>query len=159
MKKELLVLLQFTLIGALVGVGSFCIALLRDASVLSFWGEYILVLTNWLLTFIALSFVRFVFFCLIFSNKIHPSVQINRKSLFRNEISKTVQYLLLATIAVLFPFWIPVFQAGNKAGIILNITELRRGFEQVFFAWLIGFFILSLVRLGIIYIKEKKPVY
>lgn len=159
MKKELLALLQFTLIAALVGFGFFCIALFRDASALSFWGEYKLVLANWLLTFIALSFVRFTFFYLIFSSKIHYSVQKNRNFLLGKEVSKTIQYLILAIISVLFPFWIPIFQAGNEASIVLNTTELQRGFKQVFFAWLIGFVILSLVRLGIICIKEVKTIY
>jgi hypothetical protein len=40
----------------------------------------------------------------------------------------------------------------DKGGKIINTMELWRVFQEVFLAWVIGFIILSLLRLGIVYL-------
>lgn len=150
MKKELLNLLQFTLIAVLVGFGFFGLALIRDFSTLSLWYEYAIVFINWLSTFIILSFIRFIFAYLIASNNSNNALQTSKKYLLKTEALKIVQYLILAILSVFAPFWTFMFTTVYTPGIIVNTMELWRGFQYVFLAWLIGFMILSLLGLGIV---------
>ena len=163
MKKELLILLQFALIAVLVGFGFFGLTLIRDFETLSFWDVYKLVFINWLSTFIILSFIGFIFVYLISSINSNNAIQTSKTYLLKTEALKTIQYLILAILSVFAPFWTFVFTTENTPGIIVNTMELWRGFQYVFLAWVIGFMILSLLRLGIVcignnYFKKSKLV-
>lgn len=154
MKKELLILLQFVLATVLVGYGYFGLLLLvRGTTFLSLWDDYEPFLMRWILSFVVLSFIRFAFYYLDFRNEAHDSVQPNTKHSIGKEISLTIQYLIFAIVSIPVSFSLYFFSFPSH--ISVNIFEMWANFREGFLAWLIGFLMLSLLRLGIVYLKNK----
>jgi hypothetical protein len=154
MRKEFVILLQFVLITALVGYGYFGLLLLvHGTTFLSLWDDYEPFLMRWILSFVVLSFIRFAVYYLNFRNEAHDSIQSNRKHLIGKEISLTIQYLIFAVVSIPVSFYLFFFSFPSH--ISVNIFEMWANVREGFLAWLIGFLILSLVRLGVIYLKNK----
>jgi len=152
MKKELIALLQFVLIAVFVGYGYFGLLLIQGTTVLSLWDEYAEFFIYWVLSFVSLSIIRLAVYYLALQKKPYDSIQPKLKDLIEKEFSKTIQYVILAGISGLITFYTNLPLAP---GISINIEEAWLNFEKIFSAWMIGFLMLSLLRVGIMYIKSK----
>jgi hypothetical protein len=146
MRRELSVVFQFILILLLVGCGYFGLLLLQNKTTLLLWGEYQQFILYWIFAFTTLSLFR-LFALYVFSIKrTGGCIQSDNEVLFRKEgVSKTIQYFVIGVISALASFWIFALQLG----LMVNISELWLDFRHIFFSWLVGFFILSSLRLGI----------
>jgi magnesium-transporting ATPase (P-type) len=154
MKKELLILLQFVLATVLAGFGYFGLLLLvHGTTFLSLWDDYEPFLTRWILSFVVLSFIRFAFYYLIFRNEAPDSVQPNRKHSIGKEISLTIQYLIFAIVSIPVSFYLFLFSFPSH--ISVNMFVMWANFREGFLGWIIGFLMLSLLRLVIVYLKNK----
>jgi len=153
MKKELVSFSQFILIAGLAGYGYFGLLLLQGRPILLFYGELEHFFLNWILTFVVLSFIRLALYYLYFRKESYDSAQVRNKDLIGKEASRTIQYLILAVVAIPISFNLSL--PSPHPDISYNYVEMWLGVKGLYFAWLIGFFILSLLRLGIIYLKNK----
>lgn len=154
MKKELKTLLQFVLIAVFFGFGYFGLLMLKRITVLSLWDEYAELLVKWILSFIILSLVILATY---FTSRKKVSAfqnSPNSNNLIKKEAVRTVGYIILAVISVPIAFHM-TFLFNLPPNISINIGEAWRNVREVFLVWLIGFSMLSLLRLGIIYIKNK----
>lgn len=154
-RKELSILFQFTLITIIVGCVFFGMVMLQSQLAWSYWYVYKLVLINWLVTFNILSFIKITFLYFTQGKQVKIYIEEREKSSFKKEMSKSFQYLVLAIISVVSPLWVSLFWIGGEVGKIINIFDVWFAFREVFLAWVIGFLILSLIRLGIIYLNNK----
>ncbi|MEO6588602.1 MAG: hypothetical protein ABIP06_04680 [Pyrinomonadaceae bacterium] len=153
-KKEFVSLLQFVLIAIFVGYGYFGLLLLQRVTVLSLWGEYEHMLIKWIFSFTVLSVIRFAGYYFYLREKPYDLTHQSSKNLIGKEFSSTFQYIIFAVISIPIAFYIEI-SSHFDPDISLNIGEWWRSFEGAFLEWLIGFSVLSLLRLGIIYIKNK----
>lgn len=153
MKKEFTTLLQFGLIAVFVGCGYFGLLLLHDITVLGLWDEYAELLVKWILSFIILSFIILATY-FTSRKKSYDSIKPNSKYLIEKEALRTLGYIALAILSVPIAFHM-TFLFNVPPNISINIGEAWRNVREVFLVWLIGFSMLSLLRLGIIYIKNK----
>jgi hypothetical protein len=147
MKKEFSIFLQFVLVLQSAGWGYFVFLLIQNKTTLALWVEHRELILNWTLAFTVLSFFRLVAFYIFSTNRTSAFSPSERFDLFLKEVSKTIQYCLFALISALISYEIFIFRFDPRA----NINETWLNFQNMFFAWLIGFFILSLLRLGVVY--------
>ena len=146
MRKELIILLQFVLITALVGYGYFGLLLsLQGTNLLTLWNLYEQFLISWIHSFTSLSFTRFAVYYFAFRKGLNDSIQPITKTSIAKEASRTIQYLILAVVSIPISFYI-IF-SNHPPEISPNIVEMWGVFREAYFAWLIGFFILSLLNL------------
>ena len=154
MKKEFTTLLQFVLIAVFVGCGYFGLLLLHDITVSGLWDEYAELLVTWILSFIVLSLIILATY--FTSRKKDSAFQTssNSNNLIEKEAVRTVGYIILAVVSIPITFHM-TFLFNLPPNISINTGEAWRNVREVFLVWLIGFSVLSLLRLGIIYIKSK----
>lgn len=153
MKKEIITLLQFFLITVLVGYGCFALMLINGTAVLGLWHEYYPFLMNWILSFVVLSLIRFAAYYFAFPKGLNDSVQPITKNSVAKEASITIQYLIIAVVSIPISFYLFIFSFPSH--ISPNINEAWKSLSEVFLVWSIGFLMLSLIRLGIIFLKNK----
>jgi hypothetical protein len=154
MGKEIIILVQFFLIAALVGYGYFALVLiLNGTALLRLWHPYYPFLMNWILSFLVLSLIRFAAYYFVFLKGLNDSIQPITKNSIAKEASRTIQYLIIAVISIPISFYLFIFSFPSH--ISPNINEAWLSVREAFPAWVIGFLMLSLIRLGIIYLKNK----
>jgi hypothetical protein len=153
MKKELSLLLQFFLIVLLIGYGFFGLMLLQNTTTLSLWVEYKDFFINWILAFLVLASIRLIVISLTTNPSISTPDSKNKNHFIVKEIWLTFQYLVITLFSIIFSFLSPIVLKNNE-GISINLVELWLGFKQIILSWLVGFLILSIIRIGIIYIKK-----
>ena len=156
MNRELSLLLQFFLIVLLVGFGLFGIELLIDITMLSFWVAYSGPFINWIAGFLALASTRLILIFFIARPSTIASAPKNNNYFIGKETWITVQYLAIALVSIMFSFYIPVVLAPEH--ISLNLLEMWLGLKETFLYWFVGFLVLSFIRIGIIYIREKRSI-
>lgn len=159
MKKELLSLLQFILIAGITSFANFWRIVFQapDGVSVEVFTEYKLILINWTLMFVILGSIRYSLIYLIsYYHRTKDSSEINKTFLFRDNMVGTIHYLVLAIVSILTPMWIVEFRPEDDLALLrINIFDLWWSYRQDVFTWISVFFILSVLRLGIIYIKEK----
>jgi len=155
MRKEFFIFLQFILILVLTCCGYFGLLLLQNKTTLALVTESVQLTGNWALSFTGVSLLWFAAYVIFPSSKNDDLVYANKApSLVNAGVSQTIKYCVIATISALISFGIFIFQASPN----VNIADQWQGFQHIFFAFLLGFFGLSLLRLGIIYIKGKRQI-
>jgi len=148
MRKEIIILVQFFLITVLVGYGYFALALVINGNaILGLWQEYYSFLMRWILSFVVLSLIRFAVCYFAYRNQ-----PITKYSIAK-EASTTIQYLMIAGVSIPISFYLFIFSFPPE--ISLNINEMWKSLSDAFLVWSIGFLMLSLIRLGSIYLKNK----
>jgi hypothetical protein len=147
MKKEFSIFLQFVLVLQSAGWGYFVFLLIQNKTTLALWVEHRGLILNWTLAFTVLSFFWLAAFYLFSTNRARAFSPSERSDSFAKEVSKTIQYCLFALASALISYEIFIFRFDPRA----NFNETWLNFQDMFFAWLIGFFVLSLLRLGVVY--------
>lgn len=154
MRKEIIILLQFFLITVLVGYGYFALVLIiNGTAVLGLWHEYYPFLMRWILSFVILSLIRFAAYYFAFLKGVNDSIKPTTKNSIAKEASTTIQYLIIAVVSIPISFYLFIFSFPSY--ISPNINEAWKSLSDAFLVWSIGFLMLSLLRLGIIYLKNK----
>jgi hypothetical protein len=153
MKKELVSFLQFILIAGAAGFGHFGLMLLRKTTILSLYREFEYFFLNWIFSFIILGLIRLAVGYFYFLKMPYDSAPLSGKDLIEKEASTTMQYLILAVIAIPISFNLSL--PGSSPNISFNIFEIWRNVNGLYFAWLIVFFILSLLRIAIVYLQKR----
>lgn len=148
MKKELLILLQFILIVGLISGYFYLVTFLNLPITIS--EIYNLYLKNWVYSFLVLSISRFAIFYFTFREESYDLIQPSNKYLLGKEVSKTIQYLIIAAVSILGSFYISLFSLP----VGINHKEMWLNFREPFLAWFVIFLLLSLFRLGVIYIRN-----
>src|SRR5215203_1098203 len=146
MKKELFLFLQFFSMVIVLGYGFFGLMLLQDETVILFWPAYKSFFINWMSAFLILASIRLAVVSLLATPSIPGRDSGHKTNLLGSEIRVTVQYLITAAVSILVSFLIPIILTSKN--ISPNILELWRSLWQMYLAWLIGFLILSSIRLG-----------
>jgi len=134
----------------LVGYGYFALALvINGTGILGLWHEYYQFLMRWILSFVVLSLIRFAAYYLVLNYSIKPII----KNSIAKEASTTIQYLVIAVVSIPISFYLFIFSFPSN--ISININEAWKSLSDAFLVWSIGFLMVSLLRLGIIYLKTK----
>jgi hypothetical protein len=155
MKKEIITLVQFFLITVLVGYGYFALVLIiNGTAVLGLWHEYMPFLMRWILSFVVLSLIRFAAYYFVFRKGLNDSIRPTAKNAIIKEASTTIQYLIIAGVSIPISFYLFIFSFPPE--ISLNINQMWMSLLDGFLVWSIGFLMLSLIRLGIIHLKNKR---
>jgi hypothetical protein len=153
MKKQLSYLLQYLLIVLFVGYGYFGVMMFKYPKALLIWPDYKKFFINWIVAFSILAFIRSA----IISLTNYQSSTLNpNNSHLKSEIWVTFQYLVIALISIIGSFQIYIFLRNNvinNENLSFNYVELWQGFKPIFLTWLIGFLVVSLIRLGFIYMR------
>lgn len=149
MKREVSTLLQFIIIIGLVSSNFYLMVTFIDysESITEIHNHFLKI---WIYSFVALSVVKLGILYFTFRTESYDLIEPNSKYLLR-EISKTIQYLIIAVISIFVSFGITI-QNFLRPGLSINISSLWDSMKAVFLGWIIAFSILSLLRLGIIYI-------
>jgi len=159
MKKELSILSQFILIAVTASFVTFWRLVFQspDGVSVEVFTTYKLILINWTLMFVILCFIRFPLIYLISHyHRTKDSNEITNTLLLRDNLIRTIQYLVLAVLSVITPMWIVEFRPEDGLELSrITIFELWWSYREEVFFWISVFFILSVLRLGIIYFKER----
>lgn len=154
MKKEPSLFLQFLLIVLLTGYGFFGLMLLLNTTTLSLWDEYNDLFMNWILAFLVLASIRLILISLTTNSSVSVPDSKNKNYFIVKEIWLTFQYLVITLFSIIFSLLSPIVLRNNE-GLSINSVELWLGFKRIILSWLVGFLILSFMRIAIICIKKN----
>lgn len=133
---ELSTLIQYVAITYIVGHVCFILFTPSEVDKPVVWGGYQVLFYRWVAAVAVLAGVRLIIFRLL-----------PKKNKIKSEWTVALQYLVIALVAGLLAFWVSI-PATDGA---VNIAEEWRNDEPVLRSWIIGFTLLSGIRLVLIY--------
>lgn len=150
--KPLSYLLQSLFAVIFVGYGNFGLMILKSPNAFLVWHHYNEFLVNWFIVFIVLASCRTAI-AMYLTRGVAASML--KKPNLLSEISVTLQYLFITLVSIFGSFELYIMRLPS-GGVHINHRELWLGIEPSLTSWFIGVLILSVFRLGFLYVSTKR---
>lgn len=150
--KPLSHLLQSLFAVTVVGYGNLGLMILKSPNAFLVWHHYNEFLVSWFIVFIILALCRTAI-AMYLTRGVATSML--KKPNLLSEISLTLQYLFLTLVSIFGSFELYIMRLPG-GDVHINQRELWLGIEPSFTSWFIGVLILSLFRLGFLYVFTKR---